>query len=75
MASKHLDDIRFGGSDDARLSSSACPINVSLGAEVGASASIPCLRPFGTPSFDGGTALVTMDKKGSNEYCEATMGL
>jgi tryptophan 2,3-dioxygenase len=41
MATKHLDDIRFGGSEDERpLSSSACPINVSLGAEVGAKANI-----------------------------------
>jgi len=41
MASKHLDDIRFGGSaDDRPLSASACPINVSLGAEVGAKANI-----------------------------------
>jgi len=41
MASKHLDDIRFGGSaDDRKLSSSVCPINVSLGAEVGAKADV-----------------------------------
>ena len=42
MATKHLDDIRFGGSEDERpLSSSACPINVSLGAEVGTNLSLP----------------------------------
>jgi len=36
MASKHLDDIRFGNNDDERPPpSSVCPINVSLGAEVG----------------------------------------
>jgi hypothetical protein len=43
MASKHLDDIRFGGGNDDRpFSSSACPVNVSLGAEVGTNLCLAC---------------------------------